>query len=182
MKTLRRLLLIGCVSLPGCYDFDFPLDPKPLVPVDARLIGAWRCLGAQAALDDDPGVLRIARRGDLVSRWTFESTSANGSPEKGEYDVHGSTVPGGALLNALDLGEKANGKWNLVRYSFLLPDVLRIQLVNDEPFEKIKDATALRNAIEKRRDDPAIYSDFMICVRGKPASEASASPSPTPKS
>lgn len=180
MKTLRLALVIGCLSMAACYDFDFPLDPKPQVPVDARLIGAWRCLGAQEALEEDPGVLRIARRTDLISRWTFESKSADGSPEKGEYDVHGSTVPGGALLNALELGEKANGKWNFVRYSFLLPHVLRIQLVNDEPFEKIKDAKTLRSAIEKRRDDPAIYSDFIICVRSKP--EASATPSPTPKS
>jgi hypothetical protein len=182
MKTLRLVLIIGCLSLPACYDFDFPLDPKPQVPVDGRLIGAWRCLGVQADLDDDPGVLRIARRTELVSRWSFESTSANGAPEKSEYDVHGSTVPGGALLNALDLGEKANGKWNFVRYSFLLPDVLRIQLVNDEPFEKIKDAKSLRSEIEKRRDDPAIYSDFMICVRPKPVPDASPRPSPTPKS
>ncbi len=178
MKMLRLVLIIGCLSLPACYDFDFPLDPKPQVRVDDRLIGTWRCLGVQEALDEDPGVLRIAPRTDLISRWTFQSKSADGSEEKGEYDVHASTVPGGALLNALELGEKANGKWNFVRYSFLLPDVLRIQIVNDEPFEKIKDAKSLRSAIEKRRDDPTIYSDFIVCVRSRPA----ASPSPTPKS
>jgi len=180
MKTLRGVLLMSCLSLPACYDFDFPLDPKPQVPVDARLVGAWRCLGTQATLDDPPGVLRIDRRSDLISRWTFESPSANGAAEKGEYEVHASTVPGGALLNAVELGEKANGKWNFVRYSFLLPDVLRIQLVNDEPFEKAKDAKALRSQIEKRRNDPAIYTDFLICVRPKASSEASATPSPTP--
>jgi len=181
MKKLSFILVMACLWLPACYDFDFPLDPKPQVPVDGRLVGAWRCLGVQAALDDDPGVLRIARRTEQVSRWTFESTATNGSPEKSEYDVHASEVFGGALLNALELGDKANGKWNLVRYSFLLPDVLRIELVNDEPFETVKDAKALRSEIEKRRDDPAIYADFMICVRPKPSSETSPSPSPLPK-
>ena len=178
MKKLRVVLVIASLSLPACYDFDFPLDPKPVVPVDARLVGAWRCLGSEAALDDAPGVLRIARQTDLTSRWSLESPSADGTPEHSEYDVHGSTVPGGALLNAFDLGKKANGKWNLVRYSFLLPNVLRIQLVNDEPFAKLKDAGALRREVEKRREDPAIYTDFMVCVRPK----ASATPSPTPKS
>jgi len=186
MKTLRVVLVVACLSLPACYDFDFPLDPKPLVPVDARLVGAWRCLGSEAALDDAPGVLRIALRTDTTSRWSFESPSADGTPEKSEYDVHGSTLRGGAFLNAVELGAKANGKWNFVRYSFLLPNVLRIQLVNDEPFAKLKDAAALRREIERRRDDPTIYSDFMICVRPKPPKDASAAPpatpSPTPKS
>jgi hypothetical protein len=182
MKTLRVCMVVACLSLPACYDFDFPLDPKAQVPVDARLVGAWRCLGSQASLDDDPGVLRIARRTDLTSRWSFESPSADGTTEKSEYDVHASTVPGGALLNALDLGAKANGKWNFVRYSFLLPDVLRIQLVNDEPFARVKDAKALRDEVEKRRDDPAIYTDFMICVRPKASKDAAATPSPTPRS
>ena len=68
MKTLRGVLLMSCLSLPACYDFDFPLDPKPQVPVNARLVGAWRCLGTQATLDDPPGVLRIDRRSDLISR------------------------------------------------------------------------------------------------------------------
>ena len=53
--------------------------------------------------------------------------------------------------------------------------------MNDEPFEKVKDANTLRSDIEKRRDDPAIYTDFMICVRPKASSEASPSPSPLPK-
>jgi hypothetical protein len=180
MKTTRVMLVMACLSLPACYDFDYPLDPRPQTPVDGRLVGAWRCLGAEAELDDDPGVLRVVRPTELTSRWTFESRSANGTPEKSEYDVHASTVPGGALLNAIERGEKANGKWNLVRYSFLLPDVLRIQLVKDEPFEGVKDAKILRSEIEKRKDDPAIYADFMICVRPKASSEASPSPSPTP--
>lgn len=84
---------------------------------------------------------------------------SDGLPEKAEYDVHGSTVKGGALFNARELGEKADGKWNFVRYSFPLPHVLRIQLVDDEPFEKVMNANDLRQAVEKRVDDPAIYTD-----------------------
>lgn len=170
--------VIGCLSLPACYDFDFPLDAKPQVPVNARLVGTWRCLGVQSDVDEGSGTLRVVRRSDTMTRWTFDSPSSNGSPDKSEYDVHGSTIAGGALLNALELGEKANGKWNFVRYSFLLPDVLRVQVVNDEPFEKVKgNAVSLRQEVEKKRDDPAIYSDFMICVRA----QASPSPAPSPK-
>jgi len=150
--------------------------------VDARLLGAWRCLGTQSDLDESPGVLRIARRTDFISKWTFESPASDGTTEKSEYEAHGSTVKGGALLNVRDLGEKANGKWNFVKYSFLLPDVLRVQAVSDEPFAKMKDAKSLRKEIEKRRNDAAIYADFLICVRPKPLLAPSPAPSPTPKS
>lgn len=92
MKRLSFILVMACLWLPACYDFDFPLDPKPQVPVDGRLIGAWRCLGVEASLDDDPGVLRIARRTDLVSRRSFESTSADGSPS-GETSPSPSPLP-----------------------------------------------------------------------------------------
>ena len=167
MKKLRVALIAAGLLLPACYDFDFPLDPRPRVPVDAHLMGSWRCLGAQADSEDAPALLRIERRSEAQARWTFESLAGDGAPEKSEYDVHASSVQGASLLNALELGEKANGKWNFVRYSFLLPDVLRVQVVNDEPFAEVKDAAALRRQVEKRRDDPSIYTDFMICVRPK---------------
>lgn len=179
MKTIRAVLTVACLSLPACYDFDFPLDPKPVVPVDPRLVGTWRCLGAQGDSDDAPGLLRVARRSETLARWSFESRSADGTPEKDEYEVYGSTVPGGNLLNAQELGEKASGKWSFVRYSFLLPTVLRVQAIDDEPLAKVKGAAvSLRREIEKRRDDPAIYTDFLICVRAK---EPASSPAPSPK-
>lgn len=176
-KTSRlALVILLSLSLPACYDFDFPLDEKPQVRVDARLLGVWRCLGVESDVEEGGGVLRISRLTDVIARWTLESPAEGGSPEKSEYDVHGSSIPGGSLLNALELGEKANGKWNFVRYSFLLPHVLRVQIVNDQPFEKATSAAILRKEVEKRRDDSAIYSDLLVCVRAKP----SASPEPTP--
>jgi hypothetical protein len=186
MKSLRVVLVLTCLSLPACHDFDFPLDPTPQVEVDARLLGAWKCLGAQSDLNESAGVLRVTRQTDMISRWTLEGPASDGTTEKSEYEAHGSTVKGGALLNVRDLGEnvrdpggKEIGKWSFVRYSFLLPNVLRIQLVNDEPFKEIKDAKSLRREVERRRNDAAIYADFLICVRPKPLFEPS--PSPTPK-
>lgn len=185
MKKLPIVLFVVCLTLPACYDFDFPLDPKPVLPVDARLVGDWRCLAVEADLEDAPGILHIARRGENIARWTFTSSGSDavpkgGEPERSEYDVHGSAVGGGVLLNALELGEKANGKWNVVRHTFLLPDVVRLQVVNDEALPKVADPAALRALIEKRVEDPAIYTDLLVCVRAKKASAPA--PSPSPKS
>jgi hypothetical protein len=183
MKKLSIALFVACLTLPACYDFDFPLDPKPVLPIDTRLVGDWRCLAIDADLEDPPGILQVARRGESIARWTFTSSGSEaapngGDPERSEYDVHGSAVGGDVLLNALELGEKANGKWNLVRYSFLLPDVVRLQVVNDEALPKVASAAALRALIEKRVEDPAIYKDLLVCVRAKKAPASASSPSP----
>ncbi len=183
MRKLRIILLVcGCLWLPACYDFDFPLDPEPRVPVDGRLVGVWRCLSVETDVDEPVALLRIERRTGQVAQWTFETPSTDGSTEKGEFDVHGSTVKGGELLNARET-KKDDGaaKWSFVRYSFLLPGVLRLQVVRDEPFEKVEgQAASLRKEVEKRRDDPTIYSDFCVCVRGKAPVEPSPSPTPRP--
>lgn len=180
MKTLRIVIAAACLALPACYEFDFPLDPKPVVRVDPRLVGAWRCLGAETSVDDLPATLRIVRRTSEIMHWSFESLSSDGTKDMGEYDVYASTMKGGALLNALELGEKASGKWSFVQYALLLPNVLRIQVVDDKPFEKVRShASDLRKAIERRRNDPSIYTDYCVCVRVKASSEPSPSSSPS---
>ena len=48
----------------------------------------------------------------------------------------------------------------------LLPNVLRLELVNDEPFEgEQASPAALRGALERRAVLPGVYEDFCVCVR-----------------
>jgi hypothetical protein len=181
----RRIVLIAAagLSFSACYDFDFPLDPAPRVPVDGRLLGSWRCLAmAEDDIDEPVMPLSISRGTEHVTRWRFAPASnetGEGAEEVGEYDVHGSTAKGGQFLSAREVKPDGSGDWSFVRYTFLLPDVLRLQVVDDKPFDDVeKDPAKLRKAVEKRRNDPAIYWDFLVCVRTK--SPESPSPSPTP--
>jgi hypothetical protein len=168
MKRLRIVALLTCLLLPSCYEFDFPLDPLPQVSVDARLLGTWRCLGVEAGLDDAPLVMQVDRKSDQVTHWRARSESAD-DKDFGDYDVHASTIKGVGLLNALEVKGDGSGKWSFVRYSLLLPDVLRLQLVDEDSFEKVKaSATTLRREVERRKSDPQIYKDFCVCVRVKP--------------
>jgi len=182
MKTIRLTAILACLSLAGCYDFDFPLDASPSVPVDPRLLATWRCLATDGGLDDEPAALRITRSSDTVSRWTFFNPSDD-TDDKGEFDVYASTLGGATLLNALEKGEKDHGKWSFVRYTLLTSNILRLELVDDEPFAKEKsDASALRGAIEKRVNDATIYKDFCVCARLRNASPGPSSEmSPTPR-
>jgi len=177
MKSLRVFLMVASgLCFSACYDFDHPLDPTPRVPVDGRLTGVWRCLAMEKDVDEPVAALTISRRTGQVAHWTFKPATDEALVE---FDVHGSTVKGGQLLNAQETKADGSGKWSFVRYTFLLPDVLRLQVVKDEPFEKVEEsATALRKEVEKRRGDPNIYDDFSVCIRVKPSEGPS--PSPTP--
>ena len=54
------------------------------------------------------------------------------------------------------------------RYAFLRPGVLEIQLVSDTLLKGVEgSASVLRDALEKHQADPALYSDFCVCVRAK---------------
>ena len=177
MKTPRLSIIVLGLTIPSCYEFNFPLDPTPKVPQDARLAGVWRCLSAHPSVDEGAATLRIEPRPGLLAHWTFETPSSDGTTDQGEFDVYRSSQLGGSLLNAMESGGKEPRKWSFVRYSLLTPDVLRIELMDDEPFDKVKDnAEALRQAITRRVNDPAIYKDFCVCVRATPAAEPSSSP------
>ena len=179
MKRGALAAVLMGLAFGACYEFDFPLDPKPQVPVDAPLIGAWRCLAASADLDEPPLTLRIEQKSQWIMNWSTESRSSDGVTEKDGYEVHGSSLKGGALLNVRELGERADDRWSFVRYTFLLPYLLRLQVVDDEPFAKEKgSAKALRQALEKRRNDPVIYGDLCVCLRVKTSPVPSPMPSP----
>ena len=168
MKISLAAALAGCCLLPGCYEFDSPLDLKPRVKVDEKLPGPWRCFGTEDSADEAPFILNVEKRNDTTTAWMVESVSGDGSKETSGYEAFGSTVSPGHLLNLRETGEKASGMWTFVRYSFLLPHLMRVELIEDKPFEKVqKNQIALRSAIEKRLNDPTIFTEFCLCVRAK---------------
>jgi hypothetical protein len=55
------------------------------------------------------------------------------------YEGHSSFVKGHKLMNVRDLDPKISNKpWVFARYSFLTPDVLRVELVNDEELKGVE--------------------------------------------
>ena len=168
MKMNRWIAMAVSALASGCYEFEFPLDAKPEVIADERLLGGWRCMGLDEDAKEPPFSLHIAKKSGTTTSWAIESVSSDGKVEGSAYEAFGSTLRPGKFLNLREVGEKDPGKWTFLRYSFLLPQIMRVELIKDEPFEKIeKSQKAIRSAIEKRRNDPAIYSEFCICVRSK---------------
>lgn len=109
----------------------------------------------------------MARKTDRLYAVTFRAPGED--PDR--YEAHASSVKGATLLNVREL-DKTNTPWVFARYSFLRPGVLEVQLVSDTLLKGVEgSAAALRQALERHHTDPALYSDFCVCLRAKPRLE-----------
>jgi hypothetical protein len=159
----RATLLLGALTLASCYDFDAPVDPTPGRPLDPALLGTWRCLGVAPKADAKPANFVIAAARERVYSIRFEAEDE----EPDLYEAHASDLKGRILLNVRDLDPRFPTKpWSLARYSFLRPDVLHVQLVDDEALEGVdRTPVALRAALERLDTTPGLYVDFCVCLR-----------------
>jgi hypothetical protein len=161
--ALAAALLVSA----ACLTSDVPLDASPQVAIDPALLGTWRCLPAHPDSADDPATIVVERKAERVYAITFQAPGEDAD----HYEAHGATVKGATLLSVREL-EKTTKPWVFARYAFLLPSVLQVQVVSDTLMEGVgPTALALREALEKHQADPALYSDFCVCVRAKPRME-----------
>ena len=151
------------IGLGGCYEFESPLDATPQIPRDEALVGQWRCLYAKPSPTAEARTIGISQEGDRGYAFTPERDGKQ--PE--HLSGYASVVSGSTILNLRNSDQDSTTKkWTLVRYSFLLPDVVRFQLVNDESFRDFQSSSAvLRTALERRALQPGVYEDLFICVR-----------------
>lgn len=161
-RFARRALLAATAFLSAaCFTSDVPLDKEPALDVDPALIGTWRCLASAA--ESDVATIEVARKTDRVYAVTFRAPDED--PDR--YEAYASSVKGTTLLNVRELG-KTNESWVFARYAFLRPNVLELQLVSDTLLKGVEGpAAVLRQALEKHQGDPALYSDFCVCVRAQ---------------
>jgi hypothetical protein len=151
------------LGLGGCYDFESPLDATPQISRDEALVGRWRCLPAKPGSTDQPVTIGVSPTGDREYAVTLAD---DGKPPE-HFSGYASAVSGSTVLNLRDPDpNSANRTWRLVRYSFLLPDVVRFELVNEEPFRSVEASpAALRSELERLAHQPGVYEDLGICVR-----------------
>jgi hypothetical protein len=155
----------GALALGGCYDFGAPIDVAPRLALDPALLGTWRCLPSDPAPDATPANFVVARARDLV--YSIALQEKDEDPDR--YEAHASGVGGRTVLNVRDLDPKAQAKpWSFARYTFLLPDVLRVELVSDEALKGVEHSPgSLRAALERPEARPELYVDFCVCVRAR---------------
>src|SRR5262245_33653590 len=157
---LRSALCLSTILSAACFESPFPLDPAPQTDIDARLPGAWHCIGPDA--DDRDMTLTITRTRDRVYALTFQEY---GEQEPDRYEAHASLVGGAPLVNVRNV-KPSEKPWAFVRYTLLQPKVLQLQIVDEKALKGVAASpAAVRQAIEKRIKDPALFLDACTCVR-----------------
>jgi hypothetical protein len=162
-STLRAAGMgIALLAMTGCLSA-FPLEPAPVKDIDARLTGVWRCLPSDEDATAEAATLTIRRATDRTYAITFEAKGDDTS----RYDAYPTDVGGTTILNVKDLGSGTT-PWDYARYSFLLPNVLQVRVVQDGLLKEVeRTPAAFRDAIRRHLEDPALYGDFCVCVRAR---------------
>ncbi len=164
MSELRRLvLLVVAIGLIGCFETDFPLDATPQVNLDPGLLGTWRCLPADLHPDTEAANFVVTPATERVYAIAFQETDA----EPAQYKAYLSQLQESTVLNVKDLDPSGPAKpWVYVRYSFLRPDVLEIEIASDTLLKDVeRTPAAVRRALEQLRDDPELYDSYCVCLR-----------------
>ena len=153
----------AALTFSGCYDFESPLDAAPQLPRDEAVLGQWRCLSAEPGPSGQAATIAFSPARDRE----YEVVLAEDDTAPERFSGYASAVSGGTILNLREQDGKDSGElWTLVRYSFLLPNVLRFELVDDEPLEGEQASPAtLRSALERLGAQPGVHEEFCICVR-----------------
>jgi hypothetical protein len=133
------------------------------VPIDASLLGTWRCLAFEEHADAKPFNLAVARAGDRRYAVVFQQDGE--SPD--QLDAYASMVKGQTLVN-VHMPDEGTKPWIVARYSLQRPDLLYVEVMDDD---KVGDADAspesFRRATEKAIKHADLFNAFSICVKAR---------------
>jgi hypothetical protein len=163
LKVAGVSLFLG-LQCQACF-FDFPIDTKASVRVDATILGTWRCLGLDEAPDAKPANFVVSRLDNFRYSILFQEDADD--PER--YEAFASVVKGKTILNVRVLDAKADVKpWTLVTYSFLRrPDIVQLYMVDEKKLSGAGSSSlSLRRAVENAIHH-SLFEDWCVCVRAK---------------
>lgn len=166
MKGSARLVLLAAAATAGCYESPVPLDPAPQADIDPRLVGSWRCLGAEPNAGDEAITITIARIRDRV----YEADFIEDGKEPDRYEAYASLVKGKPVVNVRELkASQGNSKaWVFAGYELLHPNVLEIRIADEDAFEGVEATpAAMRKRFESLAGSPRLFGGFCVCARQK---------------
>jgi hypothetical protein len=157
------LALAGALALGACFDFESPLDETQLLDLDPSLLGTWRCLPSDPDPTAEPANIVVTVARNRVYAIAFEEQKED--PDR--YEGYASKVRSQIILNVRNLHPRYPDKsWAFARYSFLLPNVVRVEFVSDDALNAVEQSSAaLRSAIEQLGSSRELFTDFCVCVR-----------------
>jgi len=163
MKLKTSSLSLGmAILLSACYS-EFPLDQTPQVELDPSILGTWRCLPPDPKPDTDPLTFVVATARPKVYSIRLEAKDE----QPLLLEAYLSVVNGRPVLNVRDLDPRGPSKpWLFARYSLLLPNVLRAQIVQEDLLKSVEQTPAgYRRVLGSSAAQSSGYEDYAFCIR-----------------
>ena len=146
----------------GCF-FKSPLDAVATVPIDAALLGTWRCLEFGKHSDSTPFNLTVARASDRQYSVVFQEDDE--SP--GELVAYPSVVNGKTLVN-IRVPDEDTKPWLIARYSVERSDMLYVELMEkDKLVGADVSPDSFRRAVAKAAKRTDLFRAYSACVRAE---------------
>ena len=82
------------------------------------------------------------------------------------YEAYASVVGGQRLINTRDLSGGSK-PWVFMRYAFLRPTVLQLDILNGDALEEQQSPAALRSAVERLQTNDEAYVELCTCARSR---------------
>jgi len=160
--VLPRLLVLGLTSLAlGCYESATPLNRPQPAPVDARLVGAWRCVGPDTSDD----AITITTEGSPNGTYAITWEESGKKPD--HYEGYLAGLQDMTVLNVREAPASTTSQWSLARIDLLQPDIALIKVVS-ETLLKGQSAASVRMTLEQQKGNPALYEKYsLVCIRAK---------------
>jgi hypothetical protein len=154
LRLITACAVVASLGQIACYDSASPIDPTPGVNVDAALLGAWRCVPEGGKVSDEAATMTVAQLQPRVYRVVFDGD---------DYEGYSSEVNGTTIANLKTLKSGQAKPWSFVRYSFLRPRVLHLEVIADKAIDDDHPPPSLRKGLEGLSSSG--YEDFAVCVR-----------------
>lgn len=160
MRNLFAVLIVAVsFTLFSCNESRYPIDEKPEVKNDARLLGTWKITGKK-----DRAIYVLTSQTDNTYKITI--SEKNSQPE--QYTAHLSSVKNNMFLNVEGKDEEGN-KYVLLRILDINSknDRARITSIADTTMHSLKSSKEVRALITAHLNDPKFYEDTLIFNRVK---------------
>lgn len=149
------VLLAMCAS--GCL-YEQPLAPGTAEPVDARLLGTWRCITPES---DEIGRLTVAEAPDHRYRAEF----GGGDDEPTVFSAYAVTFASERLVNAQEVVAGEPKKWTVARYTLYRRNLLHLEFAREEAFRGAATPAERSKTLGRALKDGQVFEDFSTCVR-----------------
>jgi hypothetical protein len=143
------LVLSGCLS-------STPIAPGAAEPVDARLLGTWRCVSPD---DEATSILVLARKDPT----TYSGTLAGEDENPSGFEAFLVGRGAGRLANVKDRETAGDEAWTLLRPTLYRPDLLHLEVIDHERYKAHRADLPAMLKDAGRRDE--LFGAFCTCVR-----------------